>query len=311
MEVAHHYHEFGGVSPINQQNRELRQLLEEELRRRGHSLKVYWGNRNWAPYISDALEEMRSDGVRNFLAYVTATFSCYSGCRQYRENLDDAIDAMGEGAPSYGKIRMFFNHPDFIEVHRRNVAAALAQLPGGRRTTTRIAFTAHSIPERMATASQYVEQLQESCRLVAEALGEPVEWQLVYQSRSGMPSQPWTEPDVLDHLRELKEQGVTDVVISPIGFVSDHMEVLFDLDAEARELCDELGLGMARAATPGNDPLFVSMLGELIEERLASHSARRAIGRMGPHPDTCPGDCCRCEQPRGHPSPPVPAGRPG
>ncbi|MFO1491898.1 MAG: ferrochelatase [Kiritimatiellia bacterium] len=299
VEVAHHYDRFGGVSPINAQNRELRRLLEDELRRRGHAMKVYWGNRNWNPYIPETLEQMRRDGVRRFLAYVTSAFSSYSGCRQYRENLDDALAAMGEGAPAYGKIRVFYNHPDFIGLNRRNVAAALARIPAERRASTRIAFTAHSIPDAMAATSKYLDQLEESCRLVAAAPGGAPDWKLVFQSRSGPPTQPWTGPDILEHLRGLKEQGATDVVISPIGFVSDHMEVLFDLDVEAKELCADIGLNMVRAATPGNDPLFVSMLAELVGERLVDNPVRRSLGDRGPSHDVCPEGCCRYERPAG------------
>ena len=311
VEVAHHYDMFGGVSPINAQNRELRELLEAELRRRGHAFKVYWGNRNWDPYIPATLKQMRADGVKRFLVYATSAFSSYSGCRQYRENLNDALAAMGEGAAAYGKIRVFYNHPDFIELNRRNVAAALAQLPSEARANARIVFTAHSIPDAMAATSKYVQQLEESCRLIAAALGDAPDWKLVYQSRSGPPSQPWTGPDVLDHLREQKEQGVTGVVISPVGFVSDHMEVMFDLDVEAKDLCAELALPMVRAATPGNDPLFVSMLAELIEERLTDAPVRRAIGAFGPNHDVCPEGCCRYERPAGppgHGGRPAPAG---
>ena len=297
VEVAHHYDMFGGVSPINAQNRELRERLEAELQRRGRPLKVYWGNRNWDPYIPATLEQMRADGVKRFLAYATSAFSSYSGCRQYRENLNDALAAMGEGAPAYGKIRVFYNHPDFIELSRRNVAAALAQLPAEARANARIVFTAHSIPDAMAATSKYVQQLEESCRLIAAALGDAPDWKLVYQSRSGPPSQPWLEPDVCDTIRALHGQGVKAVILDPIGFISDHMEVLFDLDREAKELAQELGLTLVRAATPGTHPLFIQMIGELIHERTDSSVPRRAIGSRPPNHDVCPVNCCPSGRP--------------
>ena len=302
LEVAEHYYHFGGKSPINDQNRELVAALEKELALHGPPLPVYWGNRNWHPLLKDTLSRMRDDGVQRALAIVTSAFSSYSGCRQYRENVAKARAEVGEGAPVIDKVRAFFNHPGFIEPMVERTRAALATLPEGRRKTARIAFTAHSIPLTMARHCAYEEQLEEACRLVAAAVGKS-EQQLVYQSRSGPPQVPWLEPDVLDHMRALQQIGVEDLVLVPIGFVSDHMEVLFDLDEEARELGEELGMHVVRAATVGTDPAFVSMLRELVLERMGQVEDRRVLGTLPSKHDICPADCCLY--------PVAPRGRPG
>lgn len=297
LEVAEHYQHFGGVSPINQQVRDLIHVLRPELIQRGINLPIFWGNRNWHPLLTETLESMASVGVKRVLAFVLAGFSSYSSCRQYRENLEVAQEAVGPSAPAIDKVRVFFNHPDFIEATADRVANAIARLPAEGRESARIAFTAHSIPMLMADNCQYAVQLTETARLVSEKLGVPADrWRLVYQSRSGRPTDPWLEPDVLDHLRELKSQSVSQVVIAPIGFLSDHIEVLFDLDDEAAKLSKELGLTMVRAGTVGTHPKFVSMIGDLIAERLATESAqpveRQAVGTCGPSHDVCPTDCC-------------------
>ena len=290
-EVAHHYEMFDGISPINAQNRELKELLEAELAAHGIDIPVYWGNRNWAPYIKDTIAEMKADGTSSCLNYMTSGYSCYSGCRQYRENVRDAQEALEAEDMTFGKIRVFYNHPNWIEVNALRVRDALAEIPEERRANTHIAFTAHSIPMAMSDNSAYVTQLEESCRLVARELGHE-HFRLVYQSRSGPPSMPWLEPDICDHLDTLKAEGVEDVVIHPIGFVSDHMEVIFDLDTEAMEHCTEIGLNMIRSLAAGNHPLVISMIRELIEERLFDGIEKRSVGDRPPNHDVCPENCC-------------------
>lgn len=288
-EVAHHYELFGGVSPINAQNRALIAALRQELNAHGIELPVYFGNRNWDPFLADALQEMAGDGIERALAFFTSAYSSYSGCRQYREDLANAQQAVGPRAPEVLKTRMFFNHPGWIEANADHVRAALAQVPAGREA--HVAFTAHSIPLAMAQSCRYEDQLRESARLVAEAVGA-ADTALVYQSRSGPPHVPWLEPDILDHLHALAERGMTDVVVSPIGFVSDHLEVLFDLDVEARTTAAELGLNLVRAASASTHPVFIAMIRELIEERLGLASSRSAVGRFAASHDVCPVDCC-------------------
>jgi protoporphyrin/coproporphyrin ferrochelatase len=290
-EVALHYGRFGGVSPLNAQNRALIDALRVELDANGIELPIYFGNRNWHPLLADTLTQMRDDGVERALAFFTSGFSSYSGCRQYRENLYDAQQEVGPDAPEVLKTRMFFNHPGWIEANADHVRAALEQIPEERRATAHLAFTAHSIPVAMAQASRYEAQLRESARLVAEVVGV-TDTALVYQSRSGPPQVPWLEPGVLDHLRALHERGVQDVVLCPIGFVSDHIEVLFDLDVEARELAEELGMTLVRASSASTHPAFVSMVRELVQERLAAGTGRRVTGRFAASHDVCPVDCC-------------------
>lgn len=290
-EVAHHYEMFGGVSPINQQNSALRDALIEELARRGITTPVYLGNRNWKPFVSDVVRDMRDRGVKKFLSFVTSGFSCYSGCRQYREDMMRACEALGEGGPAFDKIRVYYNHPDFISVCAEHWSRAVQAFPADRRAHIHTAFTAHSIPQTMADKCDYAVQLQNACELTAEAAGMK-NWQLVYQSRSGPPHQPWLGPDICDHIRALHEQGVREIIIHPIGFISDHMEVMYDLDHEADDLCKELGITMHRAATPGTHPLFVSMIAELIEERMDPSKPKRVIGNRPPKHDVCPQNCC-------------------
>lgn len=291
-EVAEHYMSFGGVSPINQQNRELLTAIEADFAAAGLDLPVFWGNRNWHPMLPDTLGEMKVRGVKRAIAFFTSAFSCYSGCRQYREDIQRAQAEVGEGAPQVDKLRVFFNHPGFIEPMIENVAAALETIEVTRRPDATLFFTAHSIPDSMAENCKYELQLREACRLVAEGANHS-NWELVYQSRSGPPQQPWLEPDICDILQQRHDEGqLSDVVIAPIGFVSDHMEVLFDLDTEAKELCEELGVGMTRAATVGTHPRFVSMVRELVLERMNPSAAKPALGKLGPSHDVCPADCC-------------------
>jgi ferrochelatase len=292
LEVAEHYYHFGGKSPINDQNRQLIAALEAELAEHGPRLPVYWGNRNWHPLLSDTLRQMKSDGIERALAFVTSAYSSYSSCRQYREDIARARETVGEGAPVVEKIRVFHNHPGFVEASVDRVRQAFVKIPEARRKSAHLVYTAHSIPGVMAQGCDYEKQLTETARLVAEELGHQ-NWRLVYQSRSGPPTQPWLGPDILDSLREIKKQGsVSDVVIAPIGFVSDHMEILFDLDTQARALCQKLGLNMVRAETVGTHPRFIRMIRELICERVNPDQPRLALGILGVRPDTCAGDCC-------------------
>ncbi len=296
LAVAEHYYHFGGKSPINEQNRQLIAALQAELEQNGPRLPIYWGNRNWHPMLADTLRQMKADGVRRALAFMTSAYSSYSSCRQYRENVVAAQAVVGDSAPVVDKIRVFFNHPGYIEATADRVATALRQVPEAGRAAAHVIFTAHSIPSSMAQGCKYVVQLEEASRLVSERLGRS-QHKLAFQSRSGPACQPWLEPDVLDYLRELQARGgVSDVVIVPIGFVSDHMEILYDLDTEAKGLCAELGLRMVRAATVGTHPRFVRMIRELIVERVEESSARPALGVLGPSHDVCPEDCCPAPQ---------------
>jgi len=289
-EVARHYDLFGGVSPLNGQNRALISALEAELAAHGPALPVYWGNRNWHPLLEDTLRRMTEDGVRRALAFVSSAFSSYSGCRQYREDVERARAAVGAQAPVVEKLRAFYDHPGFIEANAERVRTALAHWPAAARAGVSIAFTAHSIPLAMASGCAYQAQLQETCGLLAESIGGNP-WALAFQSRSGPPSQPWLEPDIGEQLRRLHASGARDLVVSPLGFLSDHMEVVYDLDTEAAALAKQLGVTMRRAATPGTHPAIVAMIRELILERVAG-AAPRALGGRGPLPPDCPADCC-------------------
>ena len=302
LNVAEHYYHFDGKSPINEQNRNLIAALKKELAEHQIALPVYWGNRNWHPLLADALSQMKQDGVKRALAFFTSAFSSYSGCRQYREDIAVAREAVGEGAPVVDKLRVFFNHPGFIESVAEHTIGGLEQLSLEERGRAKVVFTAHSIPLSMAQSSKYQPQLLEASRLVADRVASERagrnDFDLVYQSRSGPPTQPWLDPDILDFLRQYKQGGGKDpVVIVPIGFVSDHMEVLYDLDTEAKDLCAETGLRMVRVSCAGTHPRFVSMIRELIVERMALDGGsggvdRPALGVLGPSHDVCPADCC-------------------
>lgn len=280
LEVAEHYYHFGGKSPINEQNLALIDALREELSIRKISLPIYYGNRNWKPYITDALEEMKKDRKSNALAFFTSMFSCYSGCRQYRENITEAINKV-DPSLAVQKLRFGFNHPKFIEAMKERVLEVY--IPDSK-----LIFTAHSIPLSMARGSNYELQLTEASRLIADGR----DFRLCYQSRSGPPHIPWLEPDILDLLEEEKKLGTGSVVIIPIGFVSDHMEIMFDLDEEAKEKAFELGINFARAKSVGTHPLFVSMIADLVEERMGSRTTKDVIGELPPWHDVCPENCC-------------------
>jgi len=319
--VAEHYYAFGGVSPINQQCRELLAAVRTDFAASGLSLPVYWGNRNWAPYLPDTVRAMADDGVRRAVAFVTSAYSSYSSCRQYLDDIERARAAAGPDAPEIDKIRRFFNHPGFIEPFADNARAALATLPAEVRGDAHLVCTAHSVPVAMAESSgpehregtgegrrvggrgRYVAELTEAARLITKRIcGGRHPWSLAYQSRSGPPSQPWLEPDVRDHLGELAKSGTRAVVVVPVGFVSDHMEVRHDLDVEAAQTAEDLGLAYARAATPGTHPRFASMITELVRERhVLNHAGPdntgrdgepAALGMMGVPSQTCPADCC-------------------
>lgn len=291
LEVAHHYEHFGGVSPLNAQNRALVSALQAELDAHGPRLPVFWGNRNWTPLLPDTLAQMASQGIRRALGFFTSAYSSYSSCRQYRENIAAAQQAVGSAAPQVEKLRAFFNHPGFIGPMSEQLRAALQRVPAERRAAALVIYTAHSIPTSMADHCQYAAQLAEAARLVSESLGLAA-YHFAYQSRSGPPQQPWLEPDVGDLIRSLAARGpVRDVVIVPIGFLSDHVEILWDLDVEAQQICTELGINLVRAATVGNHPRFVSMIRELIVERTEA-APRLVLGPLGPSHDVCPADCC-------------------
>ena len=291
LEVAEHYFHFGGVSPINSQNRVLLSAIEAEFTRKGPNLPVYWGNRNWHPLLEDTVRQMTADGVKRALAFVTSAFSSYSSCRQYLEDIERARLAVGPRAPEVDKLRVFYNHPGFIGANAENVRSAHGRIAEQERDSTPLLFSAHSIPLKMASACDYVAQLREATALVAQAAGLET-WELVYQSRSGPPHQPWLEPGIEQRLEELAEAGVKSVIVSPIGFISDHMEVVYDLDTELRDQCNKLGVSLIRAGTAGTHPDFVSMIRELVLERLDENSERRFLGTQGTGHDCCPAKCC-------------------
>jgi ferrochelatase len=286
LEVAGHYYHFGGQSPINDQNRALLAALRDDFERHGLKLPVYWGNRNSEPFLASALRQMEADGVQRALALVTSAFGSYSGCRQYLEDICQARAQVGAGAPCIDKIRSFFNHPGFIDAVAQRVNEAFAAFPDAT-----LVFTAHSIPLSMSAGSPYLAQIREACGLVAQAVWRPG-WELAFQSRSGPPGQPWLEPDINDRLRQLAAEGVRSVVVVPIGFLSDHMEVVYDLDTEAQATAQQLELRLVRAGTAGTHPSFVAAVRELVLERLDPACERRFMGSLGPAPDVCAEGCC-------------------
>lgn len=269
--VAEHYHLFGGVSPINQCNRDLVVALAAELDSRGVDLPVYWGNRNWSPMLADTVAQMRDDGISRAVGFATSAFGSYSGCRQYAEDIERARAAAGPDAPVIHKVPPFWDQEGFLSAMAENLAAARQTEPGAS-----VVFTAHSIPQSMAAAAPYVAQVHEACRRVAERTATR-QWSLAYQSRSGPPQVPWLEPDIGDELDRQARSGADAVVVAPIGFVCDHMEVVYDLDIETRQHADMLGLRFTRVPTVGTHPAFVTMIADLV---------------LGPPPTACPADCC-------------------
>ncbi|MDX6327387.1 MAG: protoporphyrin/coproporphyrin ferrochelatase [Nocardioidaceae bacterium] len=325
-EVGEHYFRFGGRSPINDLNRAFLAAVEEDFAGAGLQLPVYWGNRNWDPYLADALRLMRDDGVERALCLFTSAYSSYSGCRQYRENLADAAAEVGPGAPRLDRIRHYFNHPGFVEPMVDSTLAALAELPASSRNEARVLYVTHSIPTAMndasgrggsasqtgsegsgeAYAAQHLSVAAEITERVRQQTGHRFASELVYCSRSGAPHVPWLEPDVGERILQLAKDGVPAVAVVPIGFVSDHMEVVYDLDTEARAVAEEAGVAFARAATAGLDPRFVAMVRRLVLERAATERAvargtsvldRVAVGSLAASWDVCPAGCCA--NPRG------------
>ncbi len=300
--VAEQYALFGGRSPINDQCRALLAALSQELAGTTSELPLYWGNRNWEPYLADTVAEMAEDGVQRALVFVTSAFGSYSGCRQYRQDLEQAREQVGPSAPLLQKLRLYYNHPGFVvplaDNLRRAIAGAASGPPDADDPSHRVVFTAHSIPESMAAACPYQAQLHEAAGLTMAAAGlDDHPYDVVFQSRSGPPSMPWLEPDVNDHLADLQRRGVAAVTVVPLGFTSDHMEVMFDLDTQAAAAAADLGLNFTRVPTVGTAPRFVAMIRELIEEQL--HAAPKLhLGTDGPWPDDCPANHC------------IPAGRP-
>lgn len=288
-EVVHHYEMFGGHSPINSQNRSIIERLQKVLAERGPHLPVYWGNRNWHPFLKDTLVQMESDEIKSAIAFVTSAYSSYSSCRQYLEDIDRAKQELSSQI-QIDKLRPFYNHPLFIEANAEHLEQVLSEIDEQNQSALHVVFTAHSIPMSMANNCKYASQLQEACELVAEKLGLK-NWHLAYQSRSGPPAVPWLEPDILDKIRELHKQGVNEILIQPLGFVSDHMEVIYDLDFEAKELCAELQMTMHRAETASTNPKFIEMIRELLLERIEGSEAK-VLGESGALPDSCPPGCC-------------------
>ena len=296
-EVAEHYVRVGGVSPINGQNRALLEAVRADLAAHDVALPVYWGNRHWTPTLPEVLATMRDDGVTNAIAFLTSAYGSYSSCRQYLDAIEQARRDVGDGAPTVDRLRQYFNHPGFIEPMIDGVRAALGKLSADRRGDAPLAFVAHSIPSAMDAASGpagrlYTEQLAEAVRLVSAGVGGTHPVTLSYCSRSGSPAVPWLEPDIADRLVEISGTGAQAVVVVPIGFVSDHMEVAYDLDTEAAAVAAELGLRFVRSRTVGTEPRFVAMVRELVLERMGA-VAPRSLGSLRPAHDVCAADCCR------------------
>jgi len=290
-QVGEHYHLFGGVSPINDLCRELIAALESLIAEQGPKLPVYWGNRNWHPMIEDTVAKMAEDGVQRAVAVATSAYSSYSACRQYLDDIERARAAVGENAPIIEKIPPFWNHPGFIDTMAANTRAALDGLSSSAPEGARLVFTAHSIPSAMAATCDYEVELREASALVVERVAPQMSWDLVYQSRSGPPTVPWLEPDVCDHLRELASSGIERVVVVPIGFVADHMEVKYDLDTEASDVAKELGMEMKRAACVGSAPNFVRGLRDAIVAHMEGRTPE-VLGSRSARPDPCAPGCC-------------------
>jgi len=299
VRIAKRYQRFGGISPINRETRSFIQALEIEIQNNGPQLPIYWGNRNWHPMLPDTLNRMADDGIKNAIAYVTSTFSSYSGCRKYREDLYEAIQGV-DNPPHIDKLRVGYNHPGFIKAVSDRTREALESTSVDKEEVV-LMFTAHSLPLSMAKCTDYEAQLQEACNLVGQVVGIN-SWQLVYQSNNASYGEPWLEPDIADALEKVKSSGRSHVVIMPIGFVCDHMEVVLDLDIEAKEQADNLGLQLTRAATVGSHPAYISMVRELIIERMSKNPDRQYLGSRGANGDYCKPDCCLSGRP-GNPKP--------
>jgi ferrochelatase len=278
-QVAHHYELFGGVSPITELTMRQADGLQTRLAAAGYPLPVYVGMRNWHPLLADTLRRMHDEGRRRAIGFIAAAQHSYSSCQQYRENVSAARSELRSttgGDVSVTYVGSWFDHPLFVEANAAHVREALARLPEAVRQAARLVFTAHSVPTRMAAASRYRQQLLESSRLVAQASGMR-DWTLVYQSRSGRPEDPWLEPDICDYLRQQHAAGLQAVVICPIGFVCDHVEVLYDLDREAADVCRAIGLPMARAATVNDTPLFLDMMADVVTRTITRYRGGRPL----------------------------------
>jgi ferrochelatase len=306
-EVGEHYFLFGGRSPINDQNRAFLDAMRADLAAAGIDLPVYWGNRNWDPYVTETVAQMRADGITRAACFVTSAYSSYSSCRQYRENLFDAVAAQPDGGPVLDKLRHYFNHPGFVEANLDATLAALADLPSEVRDEAHLVFVTHSIPTAMndssgpqggAYAAQHRSVMTEVVRRVRDETGRPHTHELVFCSRSGPPSMPWLEPDVNDYLDQRRPPAA---VLIPVGFVSDHMEVIYDLDTEALATAEKLDIPCVRAATAGLDPRFVALPRQLLVERAAAERGaepdRPAVGSIPALWDRCAQTCC--PNPRG------------
>ena len=291
-ELTARYLLFGGISPINEQTRALLVALAAELAAHLPGLAVYWGNRFWHPLLAEAVEQMAEDGIRTALAFVTSAFGSYPSCRAYMEEIERARAKVGPAAPEIHKLRLYYNHPGFIEPMAQRICEALDRVPVERRATARLVFTAHSLPVSLAERSPYRQQLYEACALAAERAGRS-QWDLAYQSRSPRSAVPWLEPDVAQLVCRLAEhEGPKDIVVAPIGYLLENIEILYELDVQLAELCGDLGINLIRTAPIGTHPRFVQMIRQLVLERIEPSAPRLALGASGPWPDLCPADCC-------------------
>lgn len=294
--IAARYQDFGGISPINGHTREFIAALQALLDAQGPALPIYWGNRNWHPMLGDTLQQMARDGVKRAAAYVTSTFSSYSGCRKYREDLFEAVEGM-EDAPAIDKLRVGFNHPGFIAAVSDRLNEARAGIPATARDEARLFFTAHSLPESMAANAPYVDQLTDSCAASAAAAGF-TDWRLVFQSNNARyGGEPWLGPDISDALEQEAANGVEHAIVMPIGFVCDHMEVVLDLDVDTAKRAEVAGIKMIRAATVGAHADYVAMVRDLVVERMGDSAERKTVGKLAPKHDFCPADCCLSGRP--------------
>ncbi len=293
-EVAERYNQFDGVSPINERMRSLSSTVSAELETRGHDLPVFWGNRNAPPFLTDVVADLRDTGVKRVLAWIASPYSSYPSCRQYREDLDAARQSVGSGSPVIDRVRPHHDHPGLIETAADRLTEALAQLPSDRRAGAHLLFSAHSIPVSMAETCAYEEQIVDAAQLVSQIVDPKGRhpWDVVWQSRSGSPQTPWLEPDIGDRITELSTFGTQAIATSPIGFAIENFEIKWDLDIEAANRAQEVGIAFARAQTADNDPRFASMLVDLYEERIFDNPSRRSLGALDLRPDICPKNCC-------------------
>ena len=287
--VAEQYELFGGKSPINELNQQLLYALNEELANRGHEMATFWGNRNWHPFVTDTIADLKSLGHTSTVCLVTSAFSSYSGCRQYHEDLDRARNEV-PGAPNIERVRVYWDHPDFLGTAAELLAES--RDAAGLSSETPVLHSAHSLPLSMAANCDYQQQLNEAASIVNELAGMRGPYEVVFQSRSGPPSVPWLTPDIDQRIHELAEQGTQELLVHPLGFVADHMEVLFDLDTQSAAAAKEAGVKMVRTPTVGTHPRFVSMLVDLVEEAAGLRADRPSLSKSGPRPDKCNSQCC-------------------